>query len=447
MESILTAANLRAGVVGTIAYRVGGAATAGGGQRETREGDGTRTGEAPPSLLRAAPLTTPGALALHAVLAEMRAAGATDVVLEATSHALVQRRLDGCAFRVAGLTNVTRDHLDYHGTMERYLDAKALLFEERLEANGGVAVLPLDQPAGRALRGRLPAGRVLLGIAVSRAETAGVPVDVAVESFVSTPEGLRVRLATPVGHLDLVSALVGDFNLANITLAVGMAIGRGLPADSIVHGIERLPGVPGRLERVTNARGVLAIVDYAHTPDALERAMRVLRPLVEGDGGVGGRLITVFGCGGDRDRGKRPVMGEAAVRDSELAIITSDNPRGEDPRAIIDEIVAGAERAGAPALASAAALATARRGFHVEPDRREAIRAAVAASRAGDVLLVAGKGHEDYQLIAGRRIHFDDREELAAAFDAPAPASGNGSGSGSGNAGASGEPGRGQGRG
>jgi len=408
LEAMLTAAGIRTGVIGTIAYRVG--------EMVSRE----------------APLTTPGALSLHALFAEMHAAGATDLVLEASSHALAQRRLDGCRFRVAGLTNLTQDHLDYHGSMENYLDAKALLFEKLLEPRDGVAVLPMDRPEGRALRQRLSAHQAVLGIATSPGAGEGSSVDVAVQSVVSSADGVRARLATPVGPLEIVSRLVGDYNLANITLAVGMAIARGVSGDAIVRGLAALPGVPGRLQRVANARGVLAIVDYAHTPDALERAMAALRPMVSADGG---RLITVFGCGGDRDRGKRPLMGAAAVRDSDLVVITSDNPRGEDPRAIIEGILEGigegigegtlqgnphkgrsegASRAGR-ALA-APELRTVGRGFFVEPDRRSAIRTAVAVSRVGDVLLVAGKGHEDYQLIAGARAHFDDREEVAEAF-------------------------------
>jgi UDP-N-acetylmuramoyl-L-alanyl-D-glutamate--2,6-diaminopimelate ligase len=397
LEAMLAAAGIRSGVIGTIAYRV-----------EAR-------------LCRDAPLTTPGALALHALFAEMQAAGATDVVLEASSHALAQRRLDGCLFRVAGLTNLTQDHLDYHGSMARYLDAKALLFEKLLDPHRGVAVLPMDRPEGRALRGRLPPQQAVLGIAVSGVTGEGPSVDVAVQSFAASPDGVRARLATPIGPLDIASSLVGGYNLANITLAVGMAIARGIPGEAIVRGLAALQGVPGRLQRVPNSRGVLAIVDYAHTPDALERAMAALRPMVVS---AGARLITVFGCGGDRDRGKRPLMGDAAVRDSDLVVITSDNPRGEAPGAIIAEIVAGAGGAGRALTASE--LLTAGRGFFVEPDRRSAIRAAVEASRAGDVLLLAGKGHEDYQIIAGTRAHFDDREEVAKAFarvalDAPVP--------------------------
>ena len=414
LESMLAAAGIRAGVVGTVAYRVGGG------------GPGQPQGDAR-GFCRAAPLTTPGALALHALLADMRGAGATDVVLEASSHALDQNRLDGCRFRVAGLTNVTQDHLDYHGSMDRYLDAKAILFSRLLDPSEGVAVLPVDLPEGRALRARvLHAARP--GAGGSRFDVLGVAVapgtsgaDIQLESVEMSASGLRLRLATPGGSVALSSPLVGGFNLSNIVLAVGMAIARGLDSAAISAGLDRLQGVPGRLERVPNEVGALCLVDYAHTPDALERALAAVRPLV--DEGRGGRLLTVFGCGGDRDRSKRPLMGAAAVAGSDLAIVTSDNPRNERPDEIIAMILDGVRGQGALELETAqdvarwAAAADRVPGvFHVAADRRTAIWRAVSACRAGDVALIAGKGHEDYQIIGGNRLPFDDRQEAAAAF-------------------------------
>jgi len=242
--------------------------------------------------------------------------------------------------------------------------------------------------------------------------------DVVVERHLLEPRGTRVTFATPLGKLEIATPLVGGYNLDNLALAVGMAVARGLPAEAIVAGAARLPGVPGRLERVPNARGVLCLVDYAHTPDALARAIAAVRPLVTSSDGRPGRLIVVFGCGGDRDRGKRPLMGKIAVRDAELAIVTSDNPRTEDPASIVAAIVEGVRAAGATAV-DARGLREAARGYHVEVDRRAAIRAAASATGPGDVLLIAGKGHEDYQIVGTTRLHFDDREEAAAALAEP----------------------------
>jgi UDP-N-acetylmuramoyl-L-alanyl-D-glutamate--2,6-diaminopimelate ligase len=387
LEQMLHAAGHPTGIFGTVAYRAPG--LAGGG--------------------RAAPLTTPGALLLHGLLAEMRAVGTTDVVLEATSHALEQGRLDGCSFRVAAMTNLTQDHLDYHGTMGRYEDAKAILFERLIDPARGVAVTFVDDEPGRRMRARARAS-AKLGVSREPGPLAR-GADIVVEARTLGADGTRATLATPVGRLEIASQLVGEYNLSNLALAVGLAIARGLPADPIVAGAARLAGVPGRLERVANARGVLCVVDYAHTPDALERAIAALRPLVRR------RLIVVFGCGGDRDRGKRPLMGEIAARDADLTIVTSDNPRTEEPASIIAMILAGVRRLGAQALA-ADELRAAARGYHIEADRRRAIQLGAAAAGAGDVLLIAGKGHEDYQILGTTRIHLDDREEAAAALAA-----------------------------
>jgi len=391
LESMLRAAGASPGVIGTVTYR--GAGLPAGG--------------------RPAPLTTPGALELHALFAEMRAGSATDVVLEASSHALSQGRLEACAFRVAALTNLTQDHLDYHGTMDAYFEAKAILFEQLVDRTRGVSVTFVDDEAGRRMGERARGAR--LGVARAPGRKA-VGADVVVETATLGAGGIRATLSTPLGRLEIASPLVGEYNLANLVLAVGMAIGRGLPAEAIVAGAADI-AVPGRLERVMNDRGVLCVVDYAHTPDALERAIAAMRPLV----GTGGRLIVVFGCGGDRDRGKRPIMGEIAARDADIAIVTSDNPRTEDPAAIVAAIVEGARRVNAPILA-AGALVEARRGTHVEVDRRSAIRCAARAAQRGDVLLVAGKGHEDYQIVGTTKTHFDDREEAAAALSEEAAA-------------------------
>jgi UDP-N-acetylmuramoyl-L-alanyl-D-glutamate--2,6-diaminopimelate ligase len=394
VEEMLRAGGYPPGMFGTITYRA----------------SGLRGGARP------APLTTPGALMLHELLAEMRAAGTTDVVLEATSHALEQGRLDGCRFRVAALTNLTQDHLDYHGTMDEYENAKAILFERLIDPLHGVAVTFIDDEAGRRMRARARAAATLGVARAPGPEARGA--DVLVERHRFEADRTRATFATPVGRLEIATPLVGGYNLDNLALAVGMAIARGIDGEAIVAAANGLSGVPGRLERVPNARGVLCLVDYAHTPDALERAIAAVRPLVAADGGRRGRLIVVFGCGGDRDRGKRPLMGEIAVRDAELAIVTSDNPRTEDPASIVAAIVEGMRRAGGVEL-GAAALRDAARGYQVEVGRRAAIRAAAAAALPGDVLLIAGKGHEDYQIVGTTRLHFDDREEATAALGAP----------------------------
>jgi UDP-N-acetylmuramoyl-L-alanyl-D-glutamate--2,6-diaminopimelate ligase len=393
VEEMLRASGRAPGMFGTITYRAAGL----------------------PGGARAAPLTTPGALMLHELLAQMRAVGTTDVVLEATSHALEQGRLDGCRFRVAALTNLTQDHLDYHGTMDEYENAKAILFERLIDPQRGVAVTFTDDEAGRRMRARAKASATL-GVARAPGPEAG-GADVVVERHSFEPDGTRATFATPVGRLEIATPLVGGYNLDNLALAVGMAIARGIEGDAIVAAAAGLSGVPGRLERVPNGRGVLCLVDYAHTPDALARAIAAVRPLVA----PGGRLLVVFGCGGDRDRGKRPLMGEIAVRDADLAVVTSDNPRTEEPASIVAAIVDGVRRAGAVERA-AAALRTSPRGYHVEIDRRAAIRAAAAAVQPGDVLLIAGKGHEDYQIVGTTRLHFDDREEAAAALGVPGAA-------------------------
>jgi UDP-N-acetylmuramoyl-L-alanyl-D-glutamate--2,6-diaminopimelate ligase len=383
VESMLRAAGLAPGVVGTVSYR----------------------GPGVPGGARPAPNTTPGALMLHELFAEMRSGGATDVVLEATSHALEQGRVAGCAFRVAAMTNLTQDHLDYHGDMQRYADAKAILFAELIDPARGVAVTFVDDEAGVGMRARARAA-ALLGVA----RTPMARADVFVESSTLDAGGTRAAFSTPIGRFEIETPLVGDFNVENLAIAVGMAVARGLSADAIVRGAADVV-VPGRLERVANDRGVLCVVDYAHTPDGLERAIAAMRAVVSK------RLIVVFGCGGDRDRGKRPIMGEIAARDADLAIVTSDNPRTENPAAIVDMILEGVRRTGAPEL-SAKEMAGAARGTHAEVDRRAAIRLAAAAAGPGDVLLIAGKGHEDYQIVGTTKHHFDDREEAAAGLAA-----------------------------
>ena len=360
VESILRAAGAKAGVIGTVNYRWPGKTVDAG-------------------------FTTPTAATVHNTLAEMVAAGCTHAVMEVTSSALEQARVGGLAFQVAAFSNLTQDHLDVHLTMAAYRDAKRLLFTDYLAPNG-TAVVNIDDPEGAGMAAGAPH---VLHATIDPARSAEVRV-VAAES---TVQGIRARIETPRGVLAIESPpLIGGYNVANLTLAVGIGEALGLDHAVIARGLAELPGVPGRVERVPNPAGLDIFVDYAHTPDALTNVLSALRPLTKR------RLICVFGCGGDRDPTKRPKMGAAVAQLADLPIVTSDNPRTEEPRAILDMIL--------PAVPKA---------FFVDPDRRTAIRAAVAEATPGDVILIAGKGHEDYQILGKTKIHFDDREEAAAA--------------------------------
>ncbi len=358
---------------------------------------------------RRASHTTPESTELAAMLATARDAGARLAVLEVSSHALAQERIAGLRFEAAAFTNLTRDHLDYHGDMERYFAAKRRLFTEALRL-GGTAVVNADDAAGERLASDLErSGRARVwrfGLRASRELTAAeVSLGLA---------GVSARVATPAGALALRSPLVGTHNLENLLCAAGLALACGLPREAVERGLSACPGAPGRLERVGGsfAAGPSAFVDYAHTDDALARALLALRALGPR------RIVLVFGCGGDRDRGKRPLMGEVAGRGADLAIVTSDNPRTEDPEGIISEIVPGLERAGARRIDPSAARAGGS-GYVVVADRREAIALAAEAARPGDALLVAGKGHEDYQIVGTERRPFDDREEARRALGIP----------------------------
>jgi UDP-N-acetylmuramoyl-L-alanyl-D-glutamate--2,6-diaminopimelate ligase len=381
LESIVAASGGGCGVIGTVEYRYAG-------QRFE------------------ASHTTPESVEIAALLARMRDAGVGTAVMEVSSHALAMSRVAGLSFDAVGFTNLTRDHLDYHRDMEGYFDAKARLF--RASPIGGKtpkAVINIDDTFGM----RLAALTRFPVIACSATPGGGADL-YPVRSSISL-DGIRAELMTPDGTLEIVSAMVGAHNLMNILIAAGLAHAIGLGGHAIERGVASLAGVPGRLERVENDRGVTCLVDYAHTDDALRNVLAALRPLCSG------RIITVFGCGGDRDRGKRPLMGLAAAELSDLVVVTSDNPRTEEPSAIIGEILPGVRSSGRPEL-DMAGLSNASAGFSVVMDRAEAIPAAVAASRAGDVLLIAGKGHEDYQILGTVKRHYSDREEAGRAFAA-----------------------------
>lgn len=372
LESIFKAAGYNPGVMGTISYRHGGVTVP-------------------------APLTTPDAPHLQKTLREMAEAGVTHVALEVSSHSIAQKRADHCRFTVKVFTNLTREHLDYHGTMEEYFEAKARLFTAPELGGGAKAVINIDDEWGRRLYETLGEDVVRYSL-VGRSREADIfPVH-----FSFTADGIEVVLATPAGEMKLHSPLVGEYNLYNIMAAVGAAIVMGIGKEAIVEGIAALKSVPGRLELVEPSSAVRAYVDYAHTPDALERSIGALKAVSSG------RLITVFGCGGDRDKTKRPLMGEAVARLSDITIITSDNPRSESPAAIIEDIRKGLKGHTEFGPGDEAAPG----GFTVIVDRGEAIERAVQVAVPGDTLLVAGKGHEGYQLAGGESIPFDDREVL-----------------------------------
>jgi UDP-N-acetylmuramoyl-L-alanyl-D-glutamate--2,6-diaminopimelate ligase len=326
-------------------------------------------------------------------------------VMEVSSHGLALGRVDGCRFAVAAFTNLTQDHLDFHGDMERYGEAKSLLFREHL-AKESTAVLNVDDAAapGFADAARA-AGAGVIGVSRDPGRRADVTLLEASVSLVGT----RARLALPTGPLDVTCPLIGDFNLENILVATGCAVALGIAPRVIAEGLASCAQVPGRVERVAgDVSGIPTIlVDYAHTPDAVEKLLRTVRPLSRG------RVITVFGCGGDRDRAKRPLMAEAVARHSDRVIATSDNPRTEDPLAILRDVEAGLR--GLARVAPEALDETAG-AYAVVPDRRAAIELAIAAARPEDTVVIAGKGHEDYQIIGRERFPFDDRAEARRAL-------------------------------
>jgi UDP-N-acetylmuramoyl-L-alanyl-D-glutamate--2,6-diaminopimelate ligase len=336
---------------------------------------GAFDGDGDPVTSTAGSLTTPGPIDLQATLATMRQRGVTHVAMEASSHSLDQGRLDGLAFAAGVFTNLTRDHLDYHGTMEAYLSSKLRL--SLLLQLQGVEVVNRDDDAWSVMPARTP--RVTFGLhPEAEVRATGVALDAS---------GSRFLLEGRFGAAEVSLPLLGDFNVANALAAAATALGLGRSLKQVADRLARAPQVPGRMERISDTPCVV-LRDYAHTPDALERALTSLRPLTRG------RLIVVFGCGGDRDRGKRPIMGRIAGELSDLAIATSDNPRTEDPGAIIDDIERG--MGDLPHLRIV--------------DRLAAIHAALNEGRPGDTILLAGKGHETYQVIGTENLPFDERD-------------------------------------
>ena len=339
--------------------------------------------------------TTPDAIVVQRLLADYLRRGARAVAMEVSSHGLDQERVGGIKYDVAVFTNLTRDHLDYHGTMEAYADAKFRLFSARGLRH---AVVNVDDTWGARFAGRL--GGSGLDVITFGAATANDPRPRLRASEVSlSGAGVRFRLESEWGAGEVRSGVLGAFNVSNLLAVAGALLAAGVPFDDMLAALAALEPVPGRLERVGGGRAPLVVIDYAHTPDALEKALQALRAVLQA-GARDRRLLCVFGCGGDRDAGKRPLMGEVAARLADHVIVTSDNPRNEDPRAILAQVMSGIHLRGSEAI----------------EERQVAIFTAVHQARAGDVVLLAGKGHETYQEIAGVRHPFNDREVATAAL-------------------------------
>ncbi len=359
IKSVLTAWGKKVGLIGTIQYMIG-------------------------EEIYPATHTTPESLEFQELLSRMRDEGCDHVVSEVSSHALAQKRVDRTAFRTAVFTNLTRDHLDFHKTMEDYYLAKSRLFVELLDKSGR-SIINLDDPYGKRLQTELKRrGQAVWTYGLEEG------ADLLASEIATSFDGLTFRIACEGKTYGVTSPLVGLPNVYNILSAAGACRALGTPWEAILEGLAGLGNIRGRFEKVDAGQGFLAVVDFAHTEDALERLIYTARGLTDG------KVITVFGCGGDRDRGKRPRMGSVATRLSDFVVITSDNPRTEDPLKIIKEIEGGA----------------ARRNYLIEPDREEAIKRAVLMAGEDDIVLIAGKGHENYQEINGRRSAFNDREVL-----------------------------------
>jgi UDP-N-acetylmuramoyl-L-alanyl-D-glutamate--2,6-diaminopimelate ligase len=362
IESILQAAGRKTVLVGTIEYHVAGK-------------------------ILPAPHTTPEALELNRLLSEGLREEVTEAVMEVSSHALEQQRIFGIPFDVAVFTNLTRDHLDYHSSMEEYFRAKQLLFEGCGTDPPRAVALNIDDEYGRQL---LKLCRKKSAVVLSYGLASG---DFHAESVEITPRGTRFQMVTPSGKIAMWTPLIGNVNVYNVLAASAAGFARDCPAEAIAKGIFDLANVPGRFERVDCGQPFTVVVDYAHTDDALRNLTALARDFVT-RAGLKGRVITLFGCGGDRDRTKRPLMGEAAAKGSDFVVLTSDNPRSEDPLAIMNDAVIGLQKSGAK--------------YFMEPDRRKAIAFALQQATPGDIVLLAGKGHEKVQVTKDGPVPFDD---------------------------------------
>ena len=330
--------------------------------------------------------TTPDVVDLQKTLYAMVCAGCDYCVMEVSSHALALKRVAGIEYDCAVLTNITQDHLDFHKTMENYRDAKSLLFEHLTDGNktNKNAVFNMDDPSSAVIKARTKARAWTYG--------KGEENDIHPLHFTVAPKHMQLALATPVGEMDLELKITGEFNVYNVMSAVGAMLAEGISKETIVAVLDGFDGVPGRFQLVEAGQPYTVIVDYAHTPDGLENVLHTARSITRG------KLWVVFGCGGDRDNKKRPIMGGLALELADKVVVTSDNPRTEDPERIIDEIFTALQN-----------VPAGKEVFRLS-DRREAINFALANAAAEDVILIAGKGHENYQILKDRTIHFDDKE-------------------------------------
>ena len=358
VASVLQKAGQKAGLIGTI---------------ETRIGDRARPGVR----------TTPESVDLQKLLAEMREAHVTAVAMEVTSHGLVLGRVEGIRFAAAGFTNLSQDHLDFHTTMDDYFAAKSSLFDP---ARARAGAINIDDPYGEKLFANAAVPCIAFGLS-PEADVRATDIELGATSTSFT-------LVLPRSSAVVTNPLVGHFNVTNCLAAAAIALQAGLEPDAIVSGLNEAPPIPGRFESIDRGQPFTVVVDYAHTPDSLDNVLAAARPLADLHDG---RVLVAFGCGGDRDRAKRPLMGTAAARRADIVVVTSDNPRSEDPDAIIGEIIEGviAARSNGP--------------DHVDADRRSAIEWVLRAARPGDIVVIAGKGHETGQTFADETIPFDDR--------------------------------------
>jgi UDP-N-acetylmuramoyl-L-alanyl-D-glutamate--2,6-diaminopimelate ligase len=388
LESIFREAGYRVGVIGTINYRFS--------QKEFPTSN-----------------TTPESLDLQRIFWEMVKEGITHVIIEVSSHGLDLGRVFSCQFDGAIFTNFTSEHLDYHKNLGHYFNSKKKLFSESLMMShkaGRFVVTNRDDPKGEEIVKGINLPVIRYGLSP--------PSEISADRVRSSFEGLSCRIRTPKGECSIQSKLIGEYNVYNILAAVAAGIAMGIPLETVKSGVESLEGVPGRFERVANRRGVHVIVDYAHKTDALERVLSGLKNILRNSSKGRGKVITVFGCGGDRDRTKRPLMGKVAGTYSNLSILTSDNPRTEDPLAIMNEVEAGLkslslfewQKDGIGSWRS-------KKGYLKIPDRREAIRIAIRLAQPSDAVLIAGKGHEDYQIVGKQKFPFDDRIEAKKALE------------------------------